>query len=553
MRYLETSCPNAKVALTVVAVLLVAAAAGATHPGTWTAREDLPGERILTADAEVNGIIYTIGGWAGDGDQVFDTVFAFDPVTNDWTTKTNMPTPRGQAAAAVVDGKIYVIGGAIDTDFTASNMVEIYDPASDSWEAGTDMPAARWSPAAVAVDGKIYVIGGGTGDVLGDWSVYSGVQVYDPAGDSWDTAADMPTARANLSASVVDSRIYAVGGLSESGFSPKLEVYDPATDSWTIAADMPTPRGSLATATVDGKVYAIGGLASKGGNFASVAYEVEVYDPSNDSWEQSTRMPNARWGLGAAVVDDTIYLIGGGLTSTLGACNYVDTYDPNLYTSWTEVAAHLPGAHGSQWRTDVCAANFTGETANVELVLHADTDDVHQEYTIDPSEQKCFTDVVGNMGIQGKGTLEFRSDQPLYVVGRTFNDSGDGTFGQFCQFQTMDDGFFKGDMEVKLIGLRQEEGLFRTNMTFANTGIREATLLVSLYRCSGELLHTLMVANLMPGEVQQKLEPFAIEGGEPNLGWGYAQVKVVEGAGVRISASVIDSRTNDATTIVAER
>jgi len=571
MRYSGKSCSTAKVVLTVVTVLLVAAAAAATQPGTWAAKEDLPQARWFAATAEVNGIIYTIGGYSTDNvtGQVCGTVVAFDPAAGLWTEKTPMPTPRGQAAVAVVDGKIYVIGGSVDGEFTATAVVEVFDPATDRWKAlyepenieipsypkrtpaslgPRSMPTALWSPAAAVVDGKIYVIGGGTGDPLGEYSVYSTVCVYDPANNNWDTAAEMPTARTMLGASVVDDMIYAVGGLTEAEFSAELEVYDPATNAWTIAADMPTARDCLATAVVDGELYTFGGF-----DFGRVASEVEVYTPGADSWEQSTLMPYPRWGLSAAVVGDTIYLIGGGLTNTLTASNYVDTYDPNLYTYWTEVAAHLDGAHGSQWRTDLCAANFNGELANVELVLHANTGDVHQTYTIDPSQQKSFADVVGEMGVEGKGTLEFRSDQTLRVAGRTFNEGGDGTFGQFCDFQPMDAGLFKDD-EAWLIGLRQEEGLFRTNLIFANTGIRKATMFVELYRCSGgSSLHTLWVVDLMPGEVRQEIEPFAILAGEPNLGWGYAKVTVVEGAGIRISASVIDSRTNDATTIVAER
>ena len=261
-------------------------------------------------------------------------------------------------------------------------------------------------------------------------------------------------------------------------------------------------------------------------------------------------MPDARWGLGAVVVDNTIYLIGGGRTNTLTACKYVDTYDPDLYTSWTEVAAHLSGAFGSQWRTEICAANFNTDLANVELVLHTDTGDVQKTYTIDPSTQKSFADVVGDMGIQGKGALEFRSDQPLRMAGRTFNDGGDGTFGQFCAFQPMEAGFFQDD-EVYLIGLHQEEGLFRSNVVLANTGIRDALVFIAFVGCDGTPIESLAYP-LEPGTFEQIIEPFK-ELGAPNVGWGYAIAKVIFGAGVRISGSVIDSRTNDATTIVAQR
>ncbi|MEN8163170.1 MAG: kelch repeat-containing protein [Acidobacteriota bacterium] len=547
MRYFGNSCPSARVVMSMVAVLLVAGAATATHPGTWSAKADLPEVRQNPAVELVAGTIYAIGG-AGSGD-VTATVYAYDSALDRWDTEAaaDMPTPRGLVGSAVIDDKIYVFGGALNTsEWTATATAEVYDPATNTWESLNDMPTARWCPAAAAVDGKIYVIGGGTGNFAGGWNVHSTVEVFDPATNSWHTAADMPTARDTLSVSVLDGHIYAAGGTNQIEATATLEIYDPATDQWTTGSDMLIGRDNFATAAVDGKIYAFGGLFWDADSPYQNVSEVEVYTPSANTWEKTTRLPDARNGMGVAVMEGTTYLIGGWDS------RFVDTYDPDLYTSWTEVAASLPGAFGSQWRTEICAANFNNETANVELVLHTDTGNVHQTYTIDPSVQKSFADVVGDMGITGKGVLEFRSDQPLRMAGRTFNDTGDGTFGQFCHFETMDDGFEAGDLEVWLIGLRQEEGLFRTNLIFANTGIREATMYVSLHRCSGEALTTFIV-NLDPGQLDQRLEPFANEGGEPNLGWGFAKVMVLEGAGIRISTSIIDSRTNDATTIVAER
>ncbi len=51
---------------------------------------------------------------------------------------------------------------------------------------------------------------------------------------TWATRADMPTARWELSTSVVDGKIYAIGGAS--GYGSKVlrtvEAYDPATNTW---------------------------------------------------------------------------------------------------------------------------------------------------------------------------------------------------------------------------------------------------------------------------------------------------------------------------------
>ncbi len=53
--------------------------------------------------------------------------------------------------------------------------------------------------------------------------------------------------------------------------------------------------------------------------------------------------------------------------------------------------------------------------------------------------------------------------------------------------------------------------------------------------------------------VVQDLEPFRTRAGEPDLGWGYATVEVDSGSGVMTSATVIDSKTNDGTTIPMKR
>ena len=81
------------------------------------------------------------------------------------------------------------------------------------------------------------------------------------AESSWSTKAPMPTARFGLTTSVVDGKIYAVGG-GDSAYKPYLpdvEIYDPATDSWAAGKAMPEVRLGHAAAVVGGKIYVMGG------------------------------------------------------------------------------------------------------------------------------------------------------------------------------------------------------------------------------------------------------------------------------------------------------
>ena len=109
----------------------------------------------------------------------------------------------------MVDGKIYVIGG-----YGGSQRVDEYDPSTDTWTTKSVIPSARRSLSTSALDGKIYAFGGYVPGVSGHPGVAT-VEVYDPATDTWTTAPDMPTGRFGPRTSVVDGKIYAIGGMEK--------------------------------------------------------------------------------------------------------------------------------------------------------------------------------------------------------------------------------------------------------------------------------------------------------------------------------------------------
>ena len=155
-----------------------------------------------------------------------------------------------------------------------------------------------------------------------------------------------PTARVFLSTSVVNDKIYAIGGGHAQKDTPfgVTEEYDPATDTWTKRADMPTARAGLTTAIVNGKIYAIGGAVSYN-NFNLAFSEVEVYNPALDEWEKGLDMPTARAWISSSVANGKIYVIGG--RTPAATLSVVEEYTPEdwqsispqgkLPTKWGEV------------------------------------------------------------------------------------------------------------------------------------------------------------------------------------------------------------------------
>jgi N-acetylneuraminic acid mutarotase len=89
---------------------------------------------------------------------------------------------------------------------------------------------------------------------------------------------------------------------------------------------MPTPRGGIAAAAVGGCLYVFGG---EGNQFhpRGIFDQVEVYDPSTDSWQALDPMAAPRHGIGAAVAGSRIYLPGGATVQGFGATAVHQAYD----------------------------------------------------------------------------------------------------------------------------------------------------------------------------------------------------------------------------------
>jgi RNA polymerase sigma factor (sigma-70 family) len=204
-----------------------------------------------------------------------------------------------------------------------------------TWTRKADMPTARWGLSTSVVNGRIYAIGG----AVAPQNYTPRVEEYDPVKDEWKEKADMPTRRAFPSTAVVDGKIYAIGGYGGGGIEcATVEEYDPVKDEWTKKADMPTPRMFFSTSVVNGRIYAIGGWQAAAVISPS---PVEEYDPVADEWTKKPDMPGiAVRELSASAMNERIYTFGGW-----DGDNFVSTvreYNP-MADIWTE-KADMPAA-----------------------------------------------------------------------------------------------------------------------------------------------------------------------------------------------------------------
>ena len=90
----------------------------------------------------------------------------------------------------------------------------------------------------------------------------------------------------------------------------ELHVFDPATRR-TIRAPMPVARFGIGAAVLGNRLYVIGG----GTNSGTIVNTVQAYDPVNNTWITKASMPTARAQLGGvrATLDgqSRIFAVGG--------------------------------------------------------------------------------------------------------------------------------------------------------------------------------------------------------------------------------------------------
>ncbi|OHA47904.1 MAG: hypothetical protein A2806_02470 [Candidatus Terrybacteria bacterium RIFCSPHIGHO2_01_FULL_48_17] len=283
----------------------------------WQSKASLPTARTEVAAATLGGTIYVVGGLSGYA-QTLDTVEAYNPKTNQWTKAPSLPVPVHHTMAVAYEGALYVFGGFTNITFTPTAEVWKFELSKGKWETLGFMPDPKAAGAAVAHDGFIYIIGGVTSQ-----GISPDMLRYDISENKFEPLEQMSDAREHLAAGVIANQIIVVGGRRGglSGNRGTVEIYDISLREWTIGPKMPTARGGIAAAVLDGKLHVFGGEEVTG------TFNIhEVFDPSSGTWQQALAMPTARHGLAAAVLDGAIFVVGGGRRPGLSVSSVNEQY-----------------------------------------------------------------------------------------------------------------------------------------------------------------------------------------------------------------------------------
>jgi N-acetylneuraminic acid mutarotase len=245
-------------------------------------------------------------------------VMTTPPVRTDqpgWSDAAEMPAARGELTAAVGVREsgcdeppcdVVVALGGFASPFSTTTRAEAYLIDEDRWISLPDLPSSRHHLAASAFDDGTIVVTGGAGSGL-DWDPTDDVWALEPDSEEWTSLEPLPEARWGHRLVNVDDQLILVGGYG--GDTTLIYSRD---DGWSTGAPIPVPRDHLGAVVVDDEVWVIGGRDDQ------IKDRVDIYDPANDSWRDGPPLPEPTSAAVVGLIDRTLVVVAGEDDSVFG-------------------------------------------------------------------------------------------------------------------------------------------------------------------------------------------------------------------------------------------
>ncbi|XP_073013954.1 F-box/kelch-repeat protein At1g67480-like [Typha latifolia] len=186
-----------------------------SHLNRWSMLAKMNNARYDFACAEVNGVVYAVGGYGADGDSL-SSVEVYSPLKNQWTLIESLRKPRWGCFACSSEGQLYVMGGRSSFTIGNSRYVDIYNPASHTW---CQMKNGCVMVTTHAVLGKkLFCM---------EWKNQRELAIFNPCDNSWKKVSVPLTGSSAIKFrfGILDGKLLLFSVKEETGYQTLL--YDP--------------------------------------------------------------------------------------------------------------------------------------------------------------------------------------------------------------------------------------------------------------------------------------------------------------------------------------
>ena len=299
------------------ALAAVLVLASGSSPTGWRRLPDLPVALEGAGVAPYDNRIWVVGGVAPDVNRTkLTSVYIYDPGTRSWSDGPSLPVGLDHAAVVSNGPQLFVLGGFSTSG--AVRTVYMLDSPTGTWQQQRNsLPGPRGAGAA-AWDGSRIVFAGGVATDHRDKA-----DVWALEGDHWRKIGQLQRARDKLAVATDHlSTVWFIAGRDEVGGVAAYPLVDVVHNDAVSPARLVNAVQGPAAVGVGSGFCMIGGQAPN-------RFSGEVQCEGTNLALPSLVPPRA--GLGAAVLGNTVYAIGG--------------YDANDQGTRSVEALDVEGAH----------------------------------------------------------------------------------------------------------------------------------------------------------------------------------------------------------------
>ena len=287
----------------------------------------------------------------------------YSAINDQWKSEYYAPALRDNAVV-VVDDIIYVLNQAsqfysgegrlcsdeIDMDSEFPDFCS-YDPSLQKWQQENDGYLADRLEldysAASSVKEYILWAGGGVAQSI-HWDSSPSAHLFNTVSKEWKAVKDMGMGKLHHRMATLHDIVYCVGGMAADANAAENEAYNVVINEWNLIQRMHKYRVDTALVATDSKIMAIGGWDTPNCTPNSTT---EWFDPRVGRWQMGVDMPIQSEKMGATVLGNEIYLVGGVYYKYGRPATYLDSYSLQIYIldqrmeKW-RTGPELPGPGG---------------------------------------------------------------------------------------------------------------------------------------------------------------------------------------------------------------
>ncbi|OUS00957.1 galactose oxidase [Flavobacteriales bacterium 33_180_T64] len=252
-----------------------------TQIGDWQERSVFDG--IPRSNAV--GFVINAKGYMGtgyDGDDYLNDFWEYNIEGDYWVQKADfIGVERSSASGFAIDGNGY-IGVGYDGDNELGDFYQ-YNVSTNTWEQKADFGGGfRRSAVSFSANSSGYIGTGydGENDKKDFWK-------YSPLTNQWSELIGFGgDKRRDATTFVIDDKVYLGTGVSNGLYKDDFWEFDTGSETWTRLEDLDNEDDLLRSNAVGFSINGLGYIAT-GYNFSSMS-SIWEYNPSNDSWDETT-------------------------------------------------------------------------------------------------------------------------------------------------------------------------------------------------------------------------------------------------------------------------